>query len=104
MLDHMVVRFYFLFFVFFLGPLLQHMEFSMLGVESELQLLAYATAIETSDPSRTCDLSHSLWQHRVLNSLIKARDRTCILMDTMWCSYPAERELLAVLSNLSSSK
>ena len=25
---------------------------------------------------------HSSWQHQILNSLSKARDRTCILMDT----------------------
>ena len=33
-------------------------------------------------------LYHSLWQHRVLNSLSKASDRTCILMDTGLVHYP----------------
>ena len=37
--------------IFFLGPHLQHMEESRLGVQSETQLLAYAkaTAIATQD-------------------------------------------------------
>ena len=34
------------------------------------------------DPSHTCDLHHSSWQHQILNPLGEARDRTCILMDT----------------------
>ena len=32
------------------------------------------------DPSRVCDLHHRSWQHRILNPLRKARDRTCNLM------------------------
>ena len=43
----------------FLGPHLWHMEVPRLGVESELQLLAYATAIAMPDLSRICDLHHS---------------------------------------------
>ena len=35
----------------FLGPHLQHMEVPRLEVESELQLLAYTTAMATRDPS-----------------------------------------------------
>ena len=50
--------------------------------ESELQLLAYATATATTDPSRICDLHHSSRQCQILNSLSEARDQTCILMDT----------------------
>ena len=64
----------YLFFVFF-GPHLQHMEIPRLGVKSELQLLAYTTATAMWNPS------HSQ-QHQILNLLSKARDRTCILMDT----------------------
>ena len=45
---------------FFLGPHLQHMEVSRLGVESELQLLAYTTAAAMPDPSRICDLNMQL--------------------------------------------
>ena len=43
----------------FLGPHPWHMEVPRVSVESELQLLAYATATATSDPSRVCDLHHS---------------------------------------------
>ena len=38
------VFFCFFFFFFFLGPHPQHMEFPRLGVESDLQLPAYATS------------------------------------------------------------
>ena len=34
------------------------------------------------DPNHICDLYHILWQHRILNPLSEARDRTLILMDT----------------------
>ena len=44
-------------FVFaFLGPHLQHMEVPRLGVESELQLLAYAIVTAMPDLSRVCNL------------------------------------------------
>ena len=69
------------FFFFFLGPHLWHMEIPRLGVESELQLLAYTTA--TQGLSSNCNLGGSLWQSRVLNPLSKARDRTHILTNTM---------------------
>ena len=46
-----------LFFFFFLGSHLRHMEVPILGEESELQLLTYATA--TRDPSCIFDLHHS---------------------------------------------
>ena len=48
----------------FLGPHLWHMKVPRLGVESELQLLAYATA--TQDPSLVCDRHQSSWQHCIL--------------------------------------
>ena len=60
------------------------MEVPRLGVESELQLPATATATAMQDPSRIYDLHHSSWQHQILNPLSKARDRTHILMDTSW--------------------
>ena len=49
----------YLFFVF-LGPHLQQMEVPRLGIESELQLLAYTTATETWDLSQplTCTAAH----------------------------------------------
>ena len=49
---------YFFFFVF-LGPHPWHMEVPRLGVETELQLPAYATATATLDLSLICDLHHS---------------------------------------------
>ena len=45
----------------------QNMEVPRLGVESELQPPAYATATATLDPSCVCDLHHSSWQCRILN-------------------------------------
>ena len=49
-------------FFFFLGPHLQYMEVPKLGVKSELQLLAYATATATPDLSHVCDLHYSSQQ------------------------------------------
>ena len=59
---------------------MQHMEIPRLGVESELQPLAYTTATAIPDPSLVCNLHHSSRQHWILNPLSGARDRTCILM------------------------
>ena len=42
----------------------------------------HATATETADPSRFCNLHHSSWQHSILNPLSKARNWICVLMDT----------------------
>ena len=50
-------------------------------VESGLELLADTTATAVQDQSHICDLHHSSWQQQILNSLSKAGDRTCILMD-----------------------
>ena len=50
------------------------MEVPRLGVKSELQLLAYTTAIATADPSCVCNLHCSSWQWRILNALSRARD------------------------------
>ena len=58
------------------------MEVSRLGVELELQLLVYATAMATSDVSCVCTLCHSLWQQQILNPLREVRDQTRVLMDT----------------------
>ena len=66
----------------FLSLHLEHMEVPILGVESELQLLAYTTATATPDPSGICDLHLSSWQHWILNPLSRARDQTHVLMDT----------------------
>ena len=45
------------------------MEVPVLGVELELHVQAYTTAIVTWDPSRICDLCCNLWQHWILNPL-----------------------------------
>ena len=57
------------------------MEVPGLGIELELKLPGCTTATAMPDPSYIFDLQHSSWQHRILNPLSKARDRTCILMD-----------------------
>ena len=54
-----------------------------LGVESELQLLACATARATQDPSFICTLHRSMQQCWILDPLSKARDRTFILTKTV---------------------
>ena len=69
-------------FLTFLGLHLQLAEVPRLGVESELQLPAYATATATPDPSCICDLRHSSQQCLILNPLSEARDQALILMDT----------------------
>ena len=59
-------------FVCFLGPHPWHMEVPRLGVESELQLLAYTTATAARDPSRVCDPHQMACQ--ILNTQREARD------------------------------
>ena len=78
----------FFFFFFFLGPHLWRMEVSGLGVESELQLLAYVTATATECPSYICNL-HTTAHHNTgsFNPRSEARDQTRILMDTSWVRY-----------------
>ena len=72
----------------FLGPNPQHMEAPRLGVELELQLSAYTTALATLWLlSRICNLHHSSRQHRILNPLSKSRDPPHILMDTSQVCY-----------------
>ena len=44
------------------------------GVESELQLLAYATVTVMPDPRRVCDLHCSAWQHQIRNPQNEAWD------------------------------
>ena len=66
------------FFFFFKGLCLWHMQVPRLGIESKLQLPATATAMP--DLSKVCDLHHSSWQQQILNPLSKARDWICNLM------------------------
>ena len=51
-----------------------HMEVPRVGVESELQLLAYITATASQDPSHICELHHSSRQCQIPDPLGKARD------------------------------
>ena len=61
-----------LFFFFFLGPHLQHMEVLGLGVKLGLQLPAYITSMAVPILSHVCDLRHGLWQRQILNPLREA--------------------------------
>ena len=74
---------YFLFLIFFVFVGLHpwHMEVPRLGVELELQPLAYARATAKQDLSLVCHLHHRSWQHQILNPMSEARDPTCVLMD-----------------------
>ena len=76
----------FIYFAFW-GHTHWHIEVPRLGVESDLQLLAYTTATAMQDPSCICDLHHSSWQRQILHPLSEARDRTCVLMDTNGARY-----------------
>ena len=69
-------------FLSFLGPHLKHTKVPRLEVESQLLLLAYTTA--TATPGPVCDLHHCSRPCQSLHPLVKAMDRTCILMDTSW--------------------
>ena len=70
-------------YLFFLGPHQQYIKVHRLGVESELQLRAYATATTMPDLSHVCDLHCSSWQRQILDPLSEARDWThLMLMDT----------------------
>ena len=76
------------FYICFLGLHLCHMEVPRLGVQLELQLPPDATAtVMLWNLSRICNLYHSSWQCRILNTLSEARDPTHVLMDTSWICY-----------------
>ena len=78
--QNLSLHIFFFFFFCFLGPHQQHMEVPRLGIESELQPLAYARATATPDPSHVCDLHHSSRQRQILNPLSEPRDQTHNLM------------------------
>ena len=67
---------------FFLGLHLLHMDVPRLGVKSELKELSYAPVTAILDQRCICDLHHSYWQHQILNSPSKARDRIHIVTNT----------------------
>ena len=72
-LTYLPFLFFFCFSFWFLGPHWQHMKVPRLGVELELQLLAYATATVIWDPRGTCSLYCSLQQCQILNPLSEVR-------------------------------
>ena len=63
------------------------MEVPRLGVELELQLLAYAAATAMQHLRSVCDIHHSLWEHQILNPVSKARDQTFNLMVPSWICF-----------------
>ena len=65
------------------------MEVPRLGVNSELQLPAYATATATAmqDLSLVWDLHHSSGQHQIFNPLSEVRDRTRNPMVPSWVHF-----------------
>ena len=63
--------FYYLFIYCFLGLHPRHAEVPRLGVYSELQLPAYATAIATQDPSCVWNPHHRPWQCRILTHWVR---------------------------------
>ena len=72
---------FFLFFCFW-GPHPWHMDIPRLGVNSELQLLTYATTTAMRDLTHICDLFHSSRQCWIPEPLSKARDQTQVFMET----------------------
>ena len=69
-----MARIYIYIYIYFLGQHPQHLEVPRLGVELQLQLLAYTPAIAVRDPSLVCDLRRSSWQCWILNQLSKTTD------------------------------
>ena len=67
---------FFVFFLFFLWPHLRPMEVPRLGVQSELQLLAYTTATAMQGSSHICNPYYNSRQRQTLYPLIEAGDRT----------------------------
>ena len=68
-------------YMYFLGLQPQHMEVPRLGVQSELQLPACATAAALWDSSRMGKLYRNSQQHQILNGFSEAGDGTHIFMD-----------------------
>ena len=70
-------------FFLFLGPHSWNMGVPWLGVESELQQLAYTTETATAMPDLRflCDICGTSWLCWILSPSSEARDWICILMD-----------------------
>ena len=80
---------YLFIYLVFLGLHPWHMKVPGLGVQLELQLPAYTTAIAMWDPSHICILHHSSWQRWILSPPSKARDWTHNLMAPRWIHFAA---------------
>ena len=59
------------FFFSFLGLYMGHIDIPRLGIKSDLQLLAYATATARPDLSHICDLHYSSLQCRILDHCVR---------------------------------
>ena len=74
-------------FLSFLWLHLRHMGVPRLGVQTELQMSAHATATAMQHTSRVYNVHHSSQQGQIHNPLSEAGDRTCVLMDTSQIRY-----------------
>ena len=85
-LEYLISRlklfFSFPFFFFFFRAAPTAYGISQARGEIGAEAAGYTTATATHDMRCVCNLHHSSWQQQILNPLIKARDWTCILMDT----------------------
>ena len=63
------------------------MQVPRLGLKSELQLLAYATATVTLDLRGVWDLNPSSQQWQLLNPMSEARDQTHNLVDLRFINH-----------------
>ena len=84
----------------FPGPKLWHVEVPGLGVQSELQPPAHASATATSDRSLICALCHSPQHPRILYPLSEARDRIRLLTVSRFLTAEPQWELLKRLVSI----
>ena len=64
------------------------MEVPRLGVESELQFLAYTTATAMQNLNHVCNLHHSSQKCQILNPLSEVRDQTHSLIVPSQIHFP----------------
>ena len=78
-----------IFVFFFLGSRPGHMEVPRLGIQLEIQPLAYTTATATPGLNCVCKPRHSSWQCQIqiLKPLSESRNGTHIFMNTSWVRY-----------------
>ena len=82
---------FFFFFFFCLFAFSRAAPMAQGGSQARGPIGAIATGLHHShsnrDPTRICNLYHSSWQCRILNTLSEARNQTHVLMDTSWICY-----------------